>query len=886
MDAYLRCKYHGLLRLAGEHGQKSEYLAALEAAQQAVRITAVERISHRNAGQPVVDGVNLTTDALRSGPVLILDARLTREDMVMQFAGLQRVPGTSAMGAFHYVPILFEAERHVHRFQRQLLEVLGLLLGEVQGRMPHWGIIYHGRDCTMTRVRLSANLRIGTGILQELLRLQRGEVQPRLLLNDHRPTCEFRAQCHDQAMREDDISLLRGIGTKAIGAYARKGILTLTQLAHTFRPRRKGRRTGRPSSKRYHALHALALRNHRVYVLGTPVVPTADVRIYLDIEGVPDEGFVYLIGVIVCDGATQITHSFWADTKEQEKSIFDQFLNIVARYRAARFFSYGGYERVFLKRLRRHTRQRKLVDKILESLVNVLGIVYNHFYFPCYTNSLKDIGRLLSCSWTDEQSSGLQSLVWRQHWETTRDEAWKTKLVTYNQEDCAALRDVTEFLRQPPPSSSQLPAVVHVQELDRLAYSPKWGSTNFANEDFVAINSRAYFDYQQQRVFIRTSKTLRKHLRKPRVHHNRLLRANRRIEVTATRCAKCKSSDIHKLPPNKCVGMRIRTRRSLDLVITSGGMHRRVIECRPAVYQCAACGDCFKPDRYDRLATHGHALMSWAMNAHVADRLSYGTIENLFREFFGLSVNDSEVHMFKGLLARYYRKTYERLVAKLATGSVLHVDETEARLRTGKGYVWVFASIEDVAYVFRPTREGEFLRDLLKDFVGVLISDFYAAYDALPCPQQKCLIHLIRDLNQILLSNAYDGEVQTLTQSFGHLLRQIVAEVDEHGHKQHHLAQHGKDVQAFLDGLAESCPHSEAASAIRERLLKYREKLFTFMHHDGVPWNNNNAENAIKQFASLVSGKVLCEVRQLPCHQWDSRQFGRKRFELKTLKID
>ena len=42
---------------------------------------------------------------------------------------------------------------------------------------------------------------------------------------------------------------------------------------------------------------------------------------------------------------------------------------------------------------------------------------------------------------------------------------------------------------------------------------------------------------------------------------------------------------------------------------------------------------------------------------------------------------------------------------------------------------------------------------------------------------------------------------------------------------------------------------SDAAEALRTRLLKYRDKLFTFLRHDGVPWNNNNAENAIRQFA-------------------------------------
>ena len=43
-----------------------------------------------------------------------------------------------------------------------------------------------------------------------------------------------------------------------------------------------------------------------------------------------------------------------------------------------------------------------------------------------------------------------------------------------------------------------------------------------------------------------------------------------------------------------------------------------------------------------------------------------------------------------------------------------------------------------------------------------------------------------------------------------------------------------------------------------DRLLKNRNKLFTFLDFDGIPWNNNNAEHAIKAFASLrrvIEGK-------------------------------
>ena len=53
----------------------------------------------------------------------------------------------------------------------------------------------------------------------------------------------------------------------------------------------------------------------------------------------------------------------------------------------------------------------------------------------------------------------------------------------------------------------------------------------------------------------------------------------------------------------------------------------------------------------------------------------------------------------------------------------------------------------------------------------------------------------------------------------------------------------------LLPALTARSFRSEAAESLRARLIKYRDKLFTFIDYDGVPWNNNNAENAIKQFA-------------------------------------
>jgi hypothetical protein len=107
----------------------------------------------------------------------------------------------------------------------------------------------------------------------------------------------------------------------------------------------------------------------------------------------------------------------------------------------------------------------------------------------------------------------------------------------------------------------------------------------------------------------------------------------------------------------------------------------------------------------------------------------------------------------------------------------------------------------------------------------------------------------MRDMNQDLLNNPFDEELQSVTGRFGVLLREAVTTIDQHGLKRCHLKKHDRAVAKFFGSLAGQSFRSEAAETLRQRLLKNRDKLFTFIQHDGVPWNNNNAENAIKRFA-------------------------------------
>ena len=79
----------------------------------------------------------------------------------------------------------------------------------------------------------------------------------------------------------------------------------------------------------------------------------------------------------------------------------------------------------------------------------------------------------------------------------------------------------------------------------------------------------------------------------------------------------------------------------------------------------------------------------------------------------------------------------------------------------------------------------------------------------------------------------------------------MVETIDRHGLQSRFLKRHLAFVDRFYNWLEKLTPRSEVAAKARHRFEKNRDTLFTFLKHDGVPWNNNNAEHAVKAFATL-----------------------------------
>jgi predicted RecB family nuclease len=866
LEGYLECTYKGRLRLTGEPGEESDYQKMTTEQEAQVRALSFTRLLARHPEGEVCRGARLTVADLGRRAPLVLDATIEDEEASLRFDGLMRVEGASRLGDFHYAPVLCQAGPTIRRQTRQLLAVMGRVLGAVQGRQPAAGLVVIGPDCRRTKVNLTAKLNRRAGdILEGLKRMQAGQNGPVLTLNDHCPECEFRNRCRAEATAKDDLSLLRVMCEAELRAHRSKGIFTVTQLSYTFRPRRKSKRARGEGQPHHAALQALAIRDRKTYVLGKPEVPDRPVRVYLDLEGDANGSSVYLAGALVVKGRVGTMHSFWADQTSDEKQLLHGLLEVLEGQDFV-LFHFGSYERRFLKRMRRQARRKGPVDRLLTNAVDVLSLIRSNVYFPVYANGLKEISGHLAFAWTDPDACGLQSLVWRQRWEQTRDDSFKQRLLVYNAEDCAALRLVTENLegiasnferdcdRMPTDGGGPIERVKAGKRGDDFR---KWGHTNFLLPEFERASRCAWFDYQREKIVARNSG--QKKIRSAGREKARQPRPTKRVVVRGNRCLGCKGRNVCEARSHR------RTKLFLDLKISDGGVRRVVIKYSTAKYRCRDCGRYFLPKKFKKLPRFGHALKCWTVYQHVANRTSFQTLARTLKECFGLVINFNDLYRFKIQLARRYKGAYANILKKIVAGNLLHADETSVRFKHDKGYVFAFANLQNVVYLCRPTRETDFLLPLLKGFSGVLVSDFYAGYDSMPCPQQKCLVHLIRDLNGDLQAHFHDEEFKGLAKGFGALLIKVIATVDRHGLGRESLQRHKADVQEFFQRFGEKPYQSEVAEKYRQRFLKYQHKLFTFLDHDGVPWHNNNAEHAIKHFAKyrrVTNGQVTANGLQ------------------------
>jgi len=307
----------------------------------------------------------------------------------------------------------------------------------------------------------------------------------------------------------------------------------------------------------------------------------------------------------------------------------------------------------------------------------------------------------------------------------------------------------------------------------------------------------------------------------------------------------------HRLEQCPCCGVRLqRCKRSrtrtiedfiddLKTVVTEHTVHRDY---------CPACKKHVEPVVPDAMpkAAIGHRAVSLTSWLHYGLGLSIAqTRELAFRQF--------QTHLSSGGLVAAWQRLAERLEpwyvrigVEARDSAVLHADETGWRMNGRTWWLWCFANPDLCYYLLDPSRGSPALEKFFAEaFDGVLVTDFWAAYNTFVRERQCCLAHLLRELEKVDQTNA-SGEWKAFAKKLRRLLRDGIRLRKRPDFEPATYISRIERIDRRLMALARAAYSDKDASRLAKRLLKYCDSLFTFLDYPAVPFDNNLAERMLR----------------------------------------
>jgi transposase len=246
----------------------------------------------------------------------------------------------------------------------------------------------------------------------------------------------------------------------------------------------------------------------------------------------------------------------------------------------------------------------------------------------------------------------------------------------------------------------------------------------------------------------------------------------------------------------------------------------------------------------------GLNALATAMMMRVCYRMPVRQITRFFAQLPQLKISPGGIIKQIKRVAKWMDKQYHRLKLVIRAAGVVHADETGWRTNGKNGYLWTLNTDRHTLYHVDHSRSAKVIVELLGKAFGhdgqTLVSDFYSVYDQFDAPQQKCLVHLLRELRDTI---ARDPPLEK--HEFFMRCKRLVQDMLRLKKRREQLPpaayqQKVKQIEARLSTLAQgSWPEPEVKRLVK-RLAKYRTKLTTFLHKAEVDGTNNAAERAIR----------------------------------------
>lgn len=238
----------------------------------------------------------------------------------------------------------------------------------------------------------------------------------------------------------------------------------------------------------------------------------------------------------------------------------------------------------------------------------------------------------------------------------------------------------------------------------------------------------------------------------------------------------------------------------------------------------------------------------------------YEKIERIYTDIFELPITTGALIGMDKRVAKKGIILYTELEKKIKQSSVSYTDETGWRINGENHWLW-HAGNKDVGslYVIDKHRNHDVAEKLLgENYKGILVSDCLATYNVVKASaKQKCIAHLLRDINKLDVLYPNDSEVIAFSVNLGNIICEGLDLKKEYKKEKCTIddLEKGKEIlEKKLDALTKVKIGNKKADTLRKRLIRHRNELFTFLVSPEVEPTNNFAERQLRP--SVISRKL------------------------------
>lgn len=231
--------------------------------------------------------------------------------------------------------------------------------------------------------------------------------------------------------------------------------------------------------------------------------------------------------------------------------------------------------------------------------------------------------------------------------------------------------------------------------------------------------------------------------------------------------------------------------------------------------------------------------------------ISLEKTDDLLWQLFGLNLSRAGTLGHVRWNAALFEPVVQELFKILRESPVIHADETGWRIDGKNVWAWCFSNPQLALFLIDRHRSADVVKQALGESLpGVLVTDFYAAYNRIECRKQRCLVHLLRDLHELReeLSRWHVTKyVQPLIALFQDAIQlaKVRSEISNRTYK-----AACRKIEIRLETIIWQKPKQPDCRRINKRLVRHRFELLTFLEQAHVPPDNNMGERDIRSVAA------------------------------------